>query len=983
MLFHKNCLVIRRAIRLSTMTVCLIAFFVPLLPVRAAAVRQEVVDFWNREYAKNEYIASQGGTFNQTHVPGDGRYYKSRMKGAYGGQTVTLDKVVRPEQVFDDHALVQESDKNAVDVVVRRTEALLNHLKTMPGTPDLSALEAEFNAAGESASGKDGYLKVCAVRRKIALSNPLLDFDKLLFVEFNPLAPRLHMCSQYYGHNHNNNEGRIYVLDDALGVQPQRRDLLADAVVENGTYQGRKLEGGIFLSPELSYDGNTVYFAWCAKDGGGDYDPGQSYHIFRVNSDGTGLRQLTDGAFNDFDPHPLPNGRLVFMSTRRGDPFYASLRCGGMEPAYTLHTMKTDGSDIYPLSYHETHEWHPSVDNNGMIVYTRWDYVDRSSNHAHHIWYCYPDGRDPRAPHGNYSHPYVFPHLGFPEKVGYEPPMIDGLAYGGLNGSKGGSPLRPWMEMSIRAIPGSHKYVSTAAGHHGVAWGSLVLIDPTIEDDGMMSQVKRYTPNCLFPEGENFFGDEKREDLWGREVPDGLMNRWPIYYRTGAYATAWPFSEDFMLCNYWKNVILLDRFGNKILLYSTTWDAQDDEVVGYRPIDPVPLQARPIPPVLADKTNEGVGRDPTGPKAVISVQNIYEMSPFDWPEGVKEQKKIKWMRIVQLIPWTSHMGGVVGEVRYSTPRMSLGIVPVEEDGSVYCEAPIHKPIYFQALDENRMAIQGMKSVTYVHSGEHLSCVGCHEDKWKAIPPLTSTPQALTRKPSPLGEEFPGHHSDPTKGAIPFNYHLLARPALRKMGYSGDYKDMVKKAWYNDLQSFSAPGHIGAHESQLGKEALEKYHQGVMSEEDFRRVVMWIDLCSMELPWEHDVDVARAGSVVWPEVDIDRNNPLGVEQGQPVPVRESVIRDMDQGGYSAHGRPGSMGEGISLTVNASGITVKNPSRRNVTVTVHDIKGRTFANRIHRGTPSSLVLSRDIVPRGMCVVRVRSGNVEMTQAVTILR
>ena len=89
--------------------------------------------------------------------------------------------------------------------------------------------------------------------------------------------------------------------------------------------------------------------------------------------------------------------------------------------------MAADGSDIRCLSFHETQEWHPSVDHNGMVVYTRWDYIDRDSNVAHHIWLCYPDGRDPRAYHGNY-------------------PLVRAS--------------RPWMEMSIRAVPGSHRFVA-------------------------------------------------------------------------------------------------------------------------------------------------------------------------------------------------------------------------------------------------------------------------------------------------------------------------------------------------------------------------------------------------------------------------------------------------------------------------------------------------------------------------------------------
>ncbi len=123
---------------------------------------------------------------------------------------------------------------------------------------------------------------------------------------------------------------------------------------------------------------------------------------------------------------------------------------------------------------------------------------------------------------------------------------------------------------------------------------------------------------------------------------------------------------------------------------------------------------------------DGEDGDPNHTKAVISIQNIYDTYPVPWPEGVVEQKKIKWMRIVQFVPKTSpgQDNPRVGDYPMATCRMSPGIVPVEDDGSVYCEAPIKVPIYFQALDKNRMAIQSMKSITYVHPGEKLSCVGC-------------------------------------------------------------------------------------------------------------------------------------------------------------------------------------------------------------------------------------------------------------------
>ena len=65
--------------------------------------------------------------------------------------------------------------------------------------------------------------------------------------------------------------------------------------------------------------------------------------------------------------------------------------------------MEPDGSDIITLSYHETNEWHPSVLTDGRIVYSRWDYVDRSAAHFHGLWVSNPDGSNPAVLFGNYT----------------------------------------------------------------------------------------------------------------------------------------------------------------------------------------------------------------------------------------------------------------------------------------------------------------------------------------------------------------------------------------------------------------------------------------------------------------------------------------------------------------------------------------------------------------------------------------------------
>ena len=73
------------------------------------------------------------------------------------------------------------------------------------------------------------------------------------------------------------------------------------------------------LSPALSYDAKTILFAYSERKRGAEpWSPESSFHLFAVAPDGSGLTQLTDGAWNEFDPWFLPNGRVVFISERRG-----------------------------------------------------------------------------------------------------------------------------------------------------------------------------------------------------------------------------------------------------------------------------------------------------------------------------------------------------------------------------------------------------------------------------------------------------------------------------------------------------------------------------------------------------------------------------------------------------------------------------------------------------------------------------------------
>ena len=428
-----------------------------------------------------------------------------RIEGLRNGQIpkskfATLDHVWHPEALYQ----TTYTDTDPLDIVMRRTRALFDDLSKLPENEtarfkdDLIRFEMTVRNTRDPEERKKVYMDLVQFRRELAFSNPLLDFDRILFVKHkkNPRNEPFgdHMAGQYYGiHATKDNEG-LFILENAFGDSPTANNLLEG-----------KMPEGAYLSPELSFDGNKILFAFteaagykptvCAEEDTAGYysysgfessfTDKNAWHIFSVNTNGTELKQLTHGVFNDFDPCWLPSGQIVFISDRRGGFGRCHMGYDGGAPwfSYTLHRMNADGSKMERLSHHETCEWQPSILHDGMIVYTRWDYVDRGFYQAHHPWTTTPDGRNAIALHGNYP----------------------------LNWYD-----RPCMEMEIRAIPGSQKLMALAAAHHGQTYGSIVIVDPNVDDNDAMSNVKIVTPDERFPESEYGYFCREASDIFPR-----------------------------------------------------------------------------------------------------------------------------------------------------------------------------------------------------------------------------------------------------------------------------------------------------------------------------------------------------------------------------------------------------------------------------------------------------------------------------------
>lgn len=192
--------------------------------------------------------------------------------------------------------------------------------------------------------------------------------------------------------------------------------------------------GGV-RDPQLSYDAQTILFSY--RKGGTE-----PYHLYEIRADGSGLRQLTDGPYDDIEPSYLPDGGIVFVSSR----CKRWVNCWLTQVA-VLHRCDADGSNIRSLSSNNEQDNTPWPLPDGRILYTRWEYVDRSQVDFHHLWTAAPDGTSQNVWFGN-LHPGTL--------------MID-----------------------AKPIPGSHRIVASFSPGHGRREhdGFITVVDPSAGPD--------------------------------------------------------------------------------------------------------------------------------------------------------------------------------------------------------------------------------------------------------------------------------------------------------------------------------------------------------------------------------------------------------------------------------------------------------------------------------------------------------------------
>jgi hypothetical protein len=458
---------------------------------------------------------------------------------------------------------------------------------------------------------------------------------------------------------------------------------------------------GMITTADLSYDGREIVFAMRrgghvasnpvahVEDISRYADEASNYHLFRIAIDGTGLEQLTHGAYNNLDPCWLPDGGIAFISDRK--PAYAYCY---VVTSPVLYRMDRDGGNQRRLSSNYLMDFTPSVLNDGRVIYTRWEYVDRAACPIQSLWAINPDGT-------------------------------------GLTGFYGNRVLTPGTFMDAQPIPDGNGVLAVATNHNGSCRGGIVAIDPS-RGANSPAAVRNLTPEI----------DIYAHRIGGGPYGNGMLD----CGIRGAYEKPLPLGDDRFLVSKGGVIQIRDFAANAASLLGPA------DGLGF--YSPQPVRAQTLPTVLTGNVMDRTAQLPedgrvTGNWATVFVQDVYSGL-----EPAVQRGEIKQIAVVQEIEKSTHTPQnnqrpdgpglrniavfgfqfpLVSCGATYAPKKVWGIADVAPDGSAAFKVPSEVPIYFLALDGEGRAIQRMRSFTHLMPGEIQGCVGCHADRNSATP----------------------------------------------------------------------------------------------------------------------------------------------------------------------------------------------------------------------------------------------------------
>ncbi|MBI9016808.1 MAG: hypothetical protein JEZ07_06045 [Phycisphaerae bacterium] len=332
------------------------------------------------------------------------------------------------------------------------------------------------------------------IQRQALLANPLITDQPLLFVT----------RKQYKTDHHNT--ATLFQTDEVNTSSFEGGGALKTLDVRSGKVTTLiDVPEGIARDPEVNFDGKKIILSM-------RHNIKDDYSIYEINNDGTGLRQLTSTpGVSDIDPIYLPDGNIVFSSTRQ--PKYCMCNKHIMA---NMFRMDGNGDKIHQLGKSTLFEGHSALLNDGRIIYDRWEYVDRNFGDAQGLWTVHADG-------------------------------TNHAIYWGNNTNSPGGVIDP------RAIPDSQQILCIFGSCHDRPWGTLTLLDRREGIDNKAGVIRTWPAEAIKQVG---------------------IGNWDAFLRfRPRYEDPFPLNDKYFLCSRstgqgeQMGIYLVDIFGNEIQIH--------------------------------------------------------------------------------------------------------------------------------------------------------------------------------------------------------------------------------------------------------------------------------------------------------------------------------------------------------------------------------------------------------------------------------
>lgn len=527
---------------------------------------------------------------------------------------------------------------------------------------------------------------------------------------------------------------------------PNAKEINITQVLTNGQ--------GMVADPDVSFDGNRVVFALqCTAESSERCNTDTTWNIWIYDHEqGTLNRAINDfevaNQGDDLDPAFLPDGKIVFSSTRQKttsqNTGFQYATEDQRTTASVLHTLDLGSQVIEQISFNRSHDRNPSVLQNGKIVFSRWDHVGDRNQIS--IYTANPDGTGLDVYYGAHSPGEAFLH---PKELPSGKLLSTVLP---LVGTWEGGAL---MEIDVQ------NYSDADAPAPGVLDKSISGQQPaTMHDiplnDDISRQGRFTTPYPLYDDSNQVLVSFSFFQQTAGEINQAEEDT-PVEETTPSYGV-------YMLD-------LNDRSLKPLVL------PPGDTVV----TDPVALYPRTTPPVIPRQITNSPGVfDPNNNEGIINVKSVYDTDKYgrmgqgvltpqenavtpiplinnpdllqdtrdylpdiaqmkDPVQTTADQRPARFVRVMRSIPTpTGVTQQLIGETPFEMQRI-VGYSTVEPDGSFRIKVPADVPLTVSVLDKYGRAFENHTNWLQVRPGETLTCNGCHSPDRN--PALNSTPIA--------------------------------------------------------------------------------------------------------------------------------------------------------------------------------------------------------------------------------------------------